>query len=128
MKTNKLPNIALVAFPTDLPYNIKKPVPNSPKTIPTIFRALIGSFIMKADSSNTIMGVVTMITAAEIGEVKLNPLKNVSIFKATPKKAAATIRGKSFRCICCFGPIKETSQNNTVAPNTLNNMKPNGLT
>lgn len=128
MKTNKFPKVAWVAFPTDLPYKIKKPVPNNPKTIPNIFRALMRSFIRNADNSNTIIGVVTIMTAAEIGEVKLNPLKKVSIFKATPKNAAAIIRGKSFSCIGCFGAKKETNQNNTVAPKTLNNMKPNGLT
>ena len=51
--------------------------------------------MIMADNINTIIGVVTIITAAEIGEVKLNPLKKVSMFKATPKKAAAIILGKS---------------------------------
>ena len=40
---------------------------------------------------NTKIGEVTIITDALIGVVKLNPLKKVSIFKPTPKKAAIAI-------------------------------------
>jgi hypothetical protein len=41
------------------------------------------SFIIIADK--TIMGVVTIITDADMGGVRLNPLKKVSILSATPK-------------------------------------------
>jgi hypothetical protein len=59
------------------------------------------SFMIIAEST-TIMGVVTIMTDAEIGEVRLIH-KKVSILKATPKKAAAIIRGKSFMAIFSFG-------------------------
>jgi len=48
---------------------------------------------MMAERISTIIGVQTISTDAEIGEVKLNPLKKESIFKATPKKAAHIILG-----------------------------------
>jgi hypothetical protein len=41
-----------------------------------------------ADSTSTIMGVDTIITEAEIGEVRLKPLKKVSMLKQLKKKAA----------------------------------------
>jgi hypothetical protein len=95
-KTKKFPQLADELSPTDFPYSIKKEVPNNPKKIPTTFRFRIFSLIIIADNINTINGVQTIITAAEIGDVRLNPLKKVSIFKATPKKAQAIILGKSW--------------------------------
>ena len=68
----------MVALPIDLPYKIRKHVPKSPNKIPRNFRIIIFSFMIMEDKINTIIGVVTIITAAEIGEVKLNPLKKVS--------------------------------------------------
>jgi hypothetical protein len=81
-----------------------------------------------ADKINTIMGVVTIITAAEMGEVKLNPLKKVSMLSATPKKAAAIIRGKSCRLIFSLEPKREISQNKIVAPKTRIKINPYGFT
>jgi len=50
-------------------------VPINPKIIPMSVRFCIRSFIIIAERTNTIMGVVTMITAADMGEVRLKPLK-----------------------------------------------------
>jgi hypothetical protein len=44
-----------------------------------------------ADSTSTIMGVDTIITEAEIGEVRLKPLK-VSMLKATQKKSGNNMK------------------------------------
>ncbi len=74
------------------------------------------------------MGVVTIKTEADIGEVRLNPLKKVSILKATPKKAAAMIRGKSERSIFSFGINNQMSQNKITEPPTRKTIKPNGKT
>ena len=90
------------------------------------------SFNKKADNIRTIIGVMGMITDAEIGEVKLNPLKNVNILKATPVKAAAAILGKSEVLIFSVGislaeVIKyAASQNNTVEIPTRTTIKPYG--
>jgi hypothetical protein len=78
------------------------------------------------DRIRTIIGVVTMITAADIGVVKLKPLKKVSIFSATPKKAAAMIRGKSANKTFSFGPRKETAQKSKAAPLTRSKINPYG--
>ena len=94
-KTRKFPKPAFVALPMDFPYRIRKAVPINPSIIPKTIRFCMRSFIINAESVNTIIGVETIITAALMGEVRLNPLKNVSILKATPKKAAAIILGKS---------------------------------
>ena len=91
IKTNKFPKPELVALPTDLPYRIRNVVPINPRTSPIIIRFRIRSFKIIAESTNTIIGVDTIITAALIGEVRLSPLKKQSIFKAIPKKAAAII-------------------------------------
>lgn len=83
-----------------------------------------------ADKTSTISGVQTIITAAEIGEVMLNPLKKDSIFKATPKKAHAIIRGKSLYAIFSKVPIfinrinNQTAQNKITVPPTRSNIKP----
>jgi hypothetical protein len=87
-------------------------------------RFRIRSFIIIAERSSTIIGVVTMITDADMGEVRLNPLKKVSMLKATPKKAAAIIRGKSLKAIFSFGMNNQESQNNSIAPVTRNKIKP----
>ena len=87
-------------------------------------RFCIRSFIISAESVNTIIGVETIITAAEIGEVRLKPLKNVSILKATPKKAAAKILGKSVKAIFSFGINSQTSQNKITDPPTRRNINP----
>jgi hypothetical protein len=50
------------------------------------------------------------------------------MLKATPKKAQAAIRRKSFVAIFSFGPKNETNQNRIVAPPTRNTIKPNGFT
>ena len=94
-KTRKFPNPAFVALPMDFPYIIRKAVPIRPSRIPKTILFCMRSFIINAESVKTIMGVETIITAALMGEVRLNPLKKVSMLKATPKKAAAIIRGKS---------------------------------
>jgi hypothetical protein len=73
---------------------------------------------------NTIIGVVTIITDADMGEVRLNPLKKVSILKATPKNAAAIILGKSLKAIFSFGINSQESQNKSIAPLTLSKIKP----
>jgi hypothetical protein len=52
-----------------------------------------------AESTSSIMGVETIITDAEMGVVRVNPLKKESMFRATPKKAVQIIRGKSARSI-----------------------------
>jgi hypothetical protein len=49
----------------------------------------------RAENDRTKMGVVTMITAALMGVVMLNPLKKVSIFKAIPNTEARNILKKS---------------------------------
>ena len=91
-----------------------------PKTI----RFRIRSLMIMAESTSTIMGVETIITDAEIGEVRLNPLKKESMFKATPKKAAQIILGKSARSILSlrtFSGIRvksQTNQNKIVEPPT----------
>ena len=73
---------------------------------------------------STIIGVETIKTAAEIGEVRLNPLKNVSILKATPKKAAAIIRGKSVLSIFSLGTKSQINQNKITEPPTRKTMNP----
>ena len=98
-RTRKFPKPAFVALPMDFPLRIRNPVPIKPKMIPKTIRVFMRSFIRIAESAKTIIGVETMITAAEIGDVRLNPLKKVSILKATPKNAAAIIRGKSANSI-----------------------------
>lgn len=123
-KTKKLPKPALFTLPTDLPYTIKKIVPSSPRIIPAAILFFMGSFVNNADKTSTIIGVHTMITAADIGEVKLNPLKKVSILKATPKKAAATILGKSATAMFSLGIKSQVNQNNTTEPPTRNKIKP----
>ncbi|MNE33104.1 hypothetical protein D3C80_1267510 [compost metagenome] len=82
------------------------------------------SFIISAESTSTIIGVETIITAALIGEVRLSPLKNVSILKATPKKAAAMIRGKSPKSIFSLGINNPTSQNKIMEPPARNRINP----
>ena len=46
------------------------------------------------------------------------------MLSATPKKAQAAIRKKSFVAIFSFGPKKETIQNKIVAPATRNTINP----
>ena len=75
----------------------------------------------------TIMGVETIITEAAMGEVMLRPLKKVSMFRATPKKAAAIMRGKSLRSIFSFGVKSQTSQNKIVEPPTRSKDKSVGV-
>ena len=105
-------------------------MPNNPKKIPKTFLLRIFSLIIIADKTKTINGVQTIITAAEIGEVMLNPLKKESIFKATPKKAHAIIRGKSLVAIFSEIPIfksrisTQTAQNKSTEPPTRNKIKP----
>lgn len=76
------------------------------------------------------MGVQTISTDAEIGEVKLSPLKKESIFKATPKNAAQIIRGKSARSIFSsriaaeFLLKSQDIQNKMVAPPTRTKINP----
>ena len=82
------------------------------------------SFIIMAESTSTIIGVETISTEVEMGEVKLRPLKKQSIFSVTPKNAAAIMRGKSARSIFSartFSGIlakSQDNQNKTVAPPT----------
>ena len=87
-------------------------------------RLRIRSFMISAESTKTIIGVVTIITAALIGEVKLKPLKNVNIFKATPNKAAAMIRGKSANAIFSLGRKSQINQNKIPEPPTRNKINP----
>jgi hypothetical protein len=82
------------------------------------------SFKIIAERIKTIMGVVTIKTDAEIGEVKLKPLKKVSILKATPKKAAAMIRGKSLLSIFSLGRKSQISQNKITELPTRKTIKP----
>ena len=123
-KTKKLPKPAFVALPMDFPYKIRNAVPINPRIIPKTIRFCMRSFIIMAESVNTIIGVETIITAALMGEVRLNPLKKVSILNATPKKAAPIIRGKSLRAIFSFGIKSQISQNNSTEPPTRNRIKP----
>ena len=46
------------------------------------------------------------------------------MLSATPKKAQAAIRKKSFVAIFSFGPKKETIQNKIVAPATRKTINP----
>ena len=48
------------------------------------------------------------------------------MFKATPKKAAAIILGKSDFAIFSFGPKKETNQKSKTEPPTRNKINPKG--
>jgi hypothetical protein len=82
------------------------------------------SFIIIADKTSTIIGVETIITAAEIGEVRLNPLKKVSILNATPKKAAAIILGKSPMAIFSLGIKSHVSQKSSTEPPTRRKINP----
>lgn len=123
-KTRKFPNPAFVALPMDFPYRMRKAVPINPRIIPKTIRFCMRSFMINAESVKTIIGVETMITAALMGEVRLNPLKKVSILNATPKKAAAIIRGKSFSAIFSFGVNNQTSQNKSIEPPARNKIKP----
>jgi hypothetical protein len=107
---------------------IKNAVPTSPKMIPNTLRLSMRSLRIRAESIKTIMGVVTIKTEAEMGEVKLNPLKKVSMLNATPKKAAAIIRGKSARSIFSLGKKNQINQNSTTDPPTRKTMKPKGKT
>jgi hypothetical protein len=58
-------------------------------------------------------GVVTIITDAEIGEVRLNPLKSKHV--KSKKNAAAIIRGKSLKSYF-FLWQNQDSQNKSIAP------------
>ena len=105
-------------------------MPIRPKIIPKIIRFRIRSLRIIAERTRTIIGVETISTDAEMGEVKLNPLKNASIFKATPKKAAAEnsrkIYGVNFfvRNFLDFLVKSQTNQNKIVAPPTRIMIKP----
>ncbi len=81
-----------------------------------------------ADKTNTIIGVVTIITEAIIGEVRLRPSKKVSIFRATPKNAEAIILGKSLSAIFSVFKNKATSQNKIAEPPTRKTINEKGLT
>ncbi|MCY1228573.1 hypothetical protein D9M72_408970 [compost metagenome] len=120
--------MAFEALPMLFPYKISKTVPANPNTIPKAFHLRIFSFMMMADNTKTIIGVVTMITEAIIGEVRLNPSKNVSILRATPKKAEAIILGKSFNAIFSALIKSATSQNKRAEPPTLKTINPKGFT
>ena len=50
------------------------------------------------------------------------------MFKATPKNAAAIIRGKSWFSIFSLGPKTETNQNRITEPPTRIVINPNGRT
>jgi hypothetical protein len=65
-----------------------------------------------------------IIAAAEIGEVRLNPLKKVSILNATPKKAAAIILGKSPKAIFSLGIKSHVSQKSSTEPPTRSKINP----
>lgn len=122
--TSAFPKVALAPLPIALPYKIKDPVPTRPNKIPVTILVRMRSFMIIADKIKTIIGVVTIITDADMGEVRLNPLKKVSILNATPKKAAAIIRGKSFKSIFCFGIKSQINQKSNVEPLTRSNIKP----
>jgi hypothetical protein len=74
-----------------------------------------------AERINTIIGVHHNHGCRD--RVRLNPLKKVSMLKATPKNAAAIIRGKSLRAIFSFGINNQDSQNKIMAPLTRNKIK-----
>jgi hypothetical protein len=59
--------------------------------------------------------VVTIITDAEMGEVRLNP-KKVSMLKATPKNARSNNSGKSLELFFLWHKQKARSQNKSIAP------------
>ena len=120
--------MALGALPTLFPYKMSSKVPANPNIIPKAFHFRIFSFMIIAESTSTIMGVVTIITEAIIGEVRLNPSKKVSILKATPKKAEAIILGKSFKAIFSVFKKSATSQNSNAEPPTRKTINPKGLT
>ena len=87
----------------------------------------IFSFNKIADNTSTIIGTVIIITDPFIGVVYCKPLKNVSIFKATPKNAALINLEKSFNSIFFDEPNSETIQNNAPAKVTLRTINPNGI-
>ncbi len=98
--------------------------------IPKTLRFRMRSLVIIAEKISTIIGVVTIITEAEIGEVRLNPLKKLSMFNVIPKKAEAIILGKSAQAIFSFSIswklliMSQIAQNKSTEPPVRMTTKP----
>ena len=77
------------------PNRIKTKAPVSPRPIPTPFSTVIRSFRKKAERINSNTGAIVITTELFIGVDRLNPLKNIVMFKTIPKKAHAIMRYQS---------------------------------
>ena len=69
MKTKMFPKVAFGAFTKDSPQRISKMVPARPKINPKTFRFSMRSFMIIAERTSTIIGVVTIKTELIMGEV-----------------------------------------------------------
>ena len=92
--------MSIIAFPkgilgaflmNEFPYNTSVSAPRNPKIIPIILSEVIFSFKKTAESNNTMMGIMVMITELLMGVERLSPLIKNTMFKHIPKAVAARI-------------------------------------